>query len=445
MGTETLAEHKVVVTEMEVRPGDIRRLLIITLLDYMREPNARIHNLIGQIRRRVPEVMVLYGTYSAPGPFWRVLRRSLRFTTKLTGNGSMREVQVAPFLNYPESFAKRIAGFPGSAPGRGRWLRLLLEKALSTLGIVRDVALILSFLWAVRRHARGAFDVVLVQCPLTGLVGLLARRFGIGQRLVYDDIDYAPGWSDHALRRWWIGSLELLAMRRADRVISVGHRLAGLRESQTGRHVPVIPNGVRWDLFRPAQDKVSHPPTLIYMGRVMDWAGLEVVFKAVAEVKGEIPGLRLLVVGRSDPAYECHLRSLVADLCASDVVRFVGEVKYEDLPKYLAEADVGLATFRPNRMKDFAFPLKVVEYMASGLPVIGIIGTETARIIEEHGSGLVVEFLPHSVAGAIRSLLTERDLYVRYAANAARAGALYEWDRLMDRVYDEMRLARATC
>lgn len=432
-------------TGLNARPGDIRRLLIVTLLDYRREPNARIHNLIRHMGRRVPEVMVLYGTYAEPGPLWQVLPRSLRFATRPTEDGSVRGVQVAPFLNYPESLAKRIAGFPASTSGRARQLRLLLEKGLSTLGIIRDVAWILSFFWAARRHSQRSFDVVLVQCPLTGVVGLLARRFGLGRRLVYDDIDYAPGWCDHKLRRRWIGGLERLAVRRADRVISVGHRLAELRQSQTGRAVPVIPNGVQWSVFREAQAKVPHPPTLIYMGRVMDWAGLELAFEAVACARQEIPGIRFLVVGRSDPAYDRRLRSLVSDLGIQDVVQFVGEVKYQDLPEYLCQADVGLAAFRPNLMKGFAFPLKVVEYMAAGLPVIGVRDTETARIIEEHDAGLVVEFLPQAVARAIRSLLTDRPLYLRCAANAAQASLAFDWSRLMDREYEEIRLAYACC
>lgn len=423
----------------------MRRLLIVTLLDYKREPNGRIHHLVAKLGRRFEKVVVLHGTFARPGPVWRVLLGSLCFTARATGDGSLREIRVSPFLNYPESLAKRAAGYPASTSGRWRSVRLALEKLLSTLGILRDISWILSFFAAMCLYARGPFEVVLVQCPLTGIVGLLARRLGFAQCLVYDDIDYAPGWCDHRLRRRWIGGLEAVSLANADRVISCGHRLATLRRSQTGQTVPVIPNGVSSAMFRAAQEKVPHVPTVIYMGRVMDWAGLEVAFRAIAGLREEIPDLRFLVVGRSDAAYDRFLRSLVSDLGVTDAVEFVGEVTYEELPKFLRRADVGLAAFRPSLMKDFAFPLKVVEYMAASLPVIGIRDTETARIIEEHDAGLVVEFTPESVGGAIRSLLTDRHLYARYAANAARSSSSYDWERLMDREYDEIGMAHAGC
>lgn len=419
----------------------MRRLLIITLLDYKREPNGRIHHLVTQMARRFEQVTVLYGTFAPPGPAWRVLPASLRFATRLTSSGSPREVQVTPFLNYPESLAKRIAGYPATVPGRGNRIRLRVEKLLSTLGIVRDMSLILSFLLAMLLRARGPFDVALVQCPLSGVVGLLARRLGIARCLVYDDIDYAPGWCDHRLRRRWIAGLEVRSLRNADRVICCGNLLADLRRSQIGRDVPVIPNGVDLAVFSAAQQKIPHVPTVIYMGRVMDWAGLEVAFEAIASLRREIPDLRLLVLGRSDPAYDRRLRALVSDLGVEDAVQFVGEVKYQDLPEFLRQADVSLATFRPNLMKNFAFPLKVVEYMAAGLAVVGTRDTETARIIEEHDVGLVVEFTPQGVAGAIRSLLMDRSLHARCTANAARASLLFDWARLMEREYEEIRLA----
>jgi len=57
-----------------------------------------------------------------------------------------------------------------------------------------------------------------------------------------------------------------------------------------------------------------------------------------------------------------------------------------------AEPHVGIATFVPNELMNYAFMMKVVEYMAAGLPVIGKKIGETQRIIEKHDCGKIIHY-----------------------------------------------------
>jgi len=82
-------------------------------------------------------------------------------------------------------------------------------------------------------------------------------------------------------------------------------------------------------------------------------------------------------------------------------------------------------------MKRYAFPLKVVEYMAAGLPVIGTQDSETERIIRAAECGVVVAYEPAAVAGAMVCLFTDRDGYARLAGNAAGASARFSWGPLL--------------
>jgi glycosyltransferase involved in cell wall biosynthesis len=49
---------------------------------------------------------------------------------------------------------------------------------------------------------------------------------------------------------------------------------------------------------------------------------------------------------------------------------FTGFVGYKDLPKYLKIADVAVNTLQPTLVANVAFPNKVLQYMAAGLPVV---------------------------------------------------------------------------
>ena len=45
-------------------------------------------------------------------------------------------------------------------------------------------------------------------------------------------------------------------------------------------------------------------------------------------------------------------------------------MSYEDLPRYLKVADVAVNTLQPTLVANAAFPNKVLQYMAAGLPVV---------------------------------------------------------------------------
>jgi glycosyltransferase involved in cell wall biosynthesis len=95
----------------------------------------------------------------------------------------------------------------------------------------------------------------------------------------------------------------------------------------------------------------------------------ETLIRAFAAFAGRDIGRRdykLIIAGTviDQPYYE-RLRGLVSELGLDDSVRFLGEVRYADLPPLYRDADLFVL---PSLAETFGHPL--VEAMASGLPVI---------------------------------------------------------------------------
>jgi glycosyltransferase involved in cell wall biosynthesis len=76
----------------------------------------------------------------------------------------------------------------------------------------------------------------------------------------------------------------------------------------------------------------------------------------------------LLLIGGGEQ--DSELRKLVSDLGIQELVVFTGFIGYEDLPRYLKVADIALNTLETTLVANVAFPNKVLQYMASGLPVV---------------------------------------------------------------------------
>lgn len=337
---------------------------------------------------------------------------------------------------------------PHAVPTWG--VRRILRWMFSTLGIVFEMgifpSLIITFLIRVRRRV----DVFIGEGPWEVAFGLFLRTVRYAGIVVYDDIDYTPGFQPiSGIRRRMTEYLERLGVRRADIVVSVSDRLANLRRLQGAQNVHMIPNGVNVNLFSTAcrKRKTFHAlsSTLMYMGYLGSWAGVDLLLEAVAIALQKIQDLRMIVLGHGTPLDIETFRKGICDKGLENVVDFRGEVPYEKLPDHLAEAHIGLAMFRPLDFTRYAFPLKVVEYMAAGLVVLTTVDTEAADLVTRSGAGEAVQFDAEAVAGAIIGLFADQGRYRYYAENAESFGRSYEWEKLMGQYFSLLNAHYASC
>ena len=104
----------------------------------------------------------------------------------------------------------------------------------------------------------------------------------------------------------------------------------------------------------------------LYMGSFFYFSGLPELIQGM--LRTEFVSTKLVLVGGGEQ--ERELRDLVAQLELTDRVLFTGFVSFADLPKYLGMADIALNSMEPSLVSHAAFPNKVLQYMASGLPVV---------------------------------------------------------------------------
>jgi glycosyltransferase involved in cell wall biosynthesis len=97
-----------------------------------------------------------------------------------------------------------------------------------------------------------------------------------------------------------------------------------------------------------------------------------------------------------------------------------------------------LATIQPRHRSpynDLAVPIKVMEYLAYGRPLLVTDCTEQARIVSDADAGLVVADEVEAFAGGLRRLATAPDEELdRWSANATSAARSASWGRRADRI-----------
>ena len=138
-----------------------------------------------------------------------------------------------------------------------------------------------------------------------------------------------------------------------------------------------------------------------------------------------------------------------------DGITLVGAVPHDHVPAILSAADIGVAPFdvaaHPSLAHEFHWsPLKIFEYMASGLPVVAPRIERLAAIVSDGNEGVLYDAAhPDALADAIESLSGSAERRRLGAAARARAVAEFSWSshcRRLDRAIQDghRRLACAS-
>lgn len=401
----------------------------MTMLDLDQEPNQRTHHVLRAMAEVSTETILVTKVKTLDRSLRAFASDALRWSIAERREGTMRILRLHPFLNYAQAMAAGLV--QGQMLQPPPWYRRAFAVALSVCGIARDIFLIPAFVGAVLLKTRGNFDVCVVENPWTGAAALLLRALKRVRYVVYDDMDYVAGGQMLRLRQVYVAILERMAIRRADLVVSAGWLLGAHRRKTTGRDVLVIPNGVDPQRFAPTHTRDAHPPTLVYVGNLAHYSGVDLAIEALPLIRKTVVDARLLVVGDGDAPYSDGLRRLAEARGVSTSVEFRGRIPYDAVPAVLAESDIGLATFRDTPLGAYAFPLKVIEYFAAGLPVLCTRGSEGEEILRRHPAGRAVTFTATDFAAAAIAFLTQPEAYRRAREIALETAQLFTWQRAM--------------
>ena len=182
----------------------------------------------------------------------------------------------------------------------------------------------------------------------------------------------------------------------------------------------MVPNGCEADHFATA-DRASPPQDVHLEGPVAGFIGhmSERIDLAMLEAVAS-SGVSLLLVGPRQATFEI---AKLDRLLALPNVQWVGPKEFEELPSYLRVIDVGLTPYSQSDFNRASFPLKTLEYLAAGRPVVASDLPANRWLDTSHVN---IARTPREFAERTLSLLrAERS---ERAASARRAlGARHSW------------------
>ncbi|MFZ5819922.1 MAG: glycosyltransferase family 4 protein, partial [Chloroflexota bacterium] len=109
--------------------------------------------------------------------------------------------------------------------------------------------------------------------------------------------------------------------------------------------------------------------TLIFPGTIAPRYCLDIAIRALPALIKEISNLELRIIGKQSQHVE-ELAALASELNVTQYVNFVSFVPADQISSEIAKADVGIYTALPDPHMSIAMPIKVLEYVTMGVPVV---------------------------------------------------------------------------
>ena len=232
---------------------------------------------------------------------------------------------------------------------------------------------------------------------------------------------------------WVLWIEEAVCCRLARRVVCVNdiQKAALVRRNVSEGKIVLamnLPDPKVFDHTRPIQvcPKGEGRFRMIYHGTVTKRVGIDLAIRAVADLNGRIPGLEFHIVGDGDDLDE--FRNLSKTLGAGEMVHFRGRVPLEGLIPILESMDLGIVPNGRNAATELMLPVKMLECMALGIPVVAPRLTTIAHYFTEE---MVFFFDPGdtgSMAEAIRQASLSEEARSTKAREARRFLANNGWD-----------------
>jgi teichuronic acid biosynthesis glycosyltransferase TuaH len=182
-----------------------------------------------------------------------------------------------------------------------------------------------------------------------------------GTRFLYVTDDWVAGADLMGLSARQITADLALNIAETDRVAAVSPVLAEQLQHDFGAIVEVLANGCA--PVPPTTGPTRRSTSAVLVGQLNERIDA-VLLEAVRD-----GGTSLVVIGpRTDRAADTG--AAFDRLLRSDGVSWLGELPPEELPARLEQAGVGLTPYTDTAFNRASFPLKTLEYLASGLPVV---------------------------------------------------------------------------
>lgn len=299
---------------------------------------------------------------------------------------------------------------------------------------------IYTLIWTIR-FCRNA-DLFFGVDNLNAFSGLFIKLFFKKMKIIYYVIDYAPDRFKNYILNFVYHFIEKIAAQFTDLTWNLSPRMIEGREVKWGKPFPnqtVVPYGIYFKRIKRIPFEKINRHEIIFMGSLLEKQGVQLVIKALPEIKKKIPNIRLAIIGKGP--YEEKLKKLTSRLKIGNNVLFLGHIEsHQELENRIAKAAIAVALYDPKNA-DFSYyadPGKIKNYLGAGVPVVTTDVAYIAKQIELEKCGMVSSYDKFSLCKTLIDILKNEKKLDIYRKNAVKFSKEFDWNAILKKAVYEI-------
>jgi len=200
--------------------------------------------------------------------------------------------------------------------------------------------------------------------------------------------------------------------------------------------IEVIPNGVDLKFFKSAK---KLPKKIIFSGVMYHHRGLDVLLESLPQIIQKFSDTNLVLLG-DGPEME-KLQNIVKERKLEKNVEFRGWINRNDLRDQISDASISIGPLKRTTVTENALPIKVLEYMASSLPILAISGTLPDDVLVDEKNGYFVKD-SNELGERICKLLDNPELTDSMGNESLKMVQKFSWEKVVSDIlksYESIR------
>jgi glycosyltransferase involved in cell wall biosynthesis len=216
--------------------------------------------------------------------------------------------------------------------------------------------------------------------------------------------------------------LRRFVLKKSELVVAIEEGWKQYFQKEIGEEVYLVPTSINLEKFRfrnvrselnlPISDKL-----ILYMGSLLEYRRLDLLLKAFNKIRAE--NLKLVLAGPHTGNIE-YLKDLIQKLNLKESVILLPWLPYSLIPSLIYSCDVCVDPWPRSGIEESVYGLKILEYMATGKPVLAIDIKGNRAIIKNGYNGVLAKPTVQDISKKLLLLLNDLDFSNKLGQNALK-------------------------